>query len=297
MSTPDIESVVKSNDKEKLERILLSNTTNVFLAHTAFYEAVVSGQYEIFSMLFQKISKTDKFGFDILSHAIVGGNPEIFRCLLTKASTRSFDINMTNKDDSTLLMIAAYTGNMAICSILLENGAKINLENKYFESALYNAIEKDHLETCKFLLRNGAVFSPNLFERAIIKGHTKICSFLLDEGIAQISLSNYIGETSFGVAIGYGHLEICELLFAHGASLDYQDHMHETFLHLACREKKLEIAKFIFENMSTEIATSLNNKEQSAIQVWGRNNIHECFEDEYLDALCIHIARLSSDIL
>ena len=150
MPTPKvIKLVVKSGDKEELERILLSNTS-VFLEHSAFFEAINVGQYEIFLMLFQKISKTVKFGLDILSHAIVGGNPEIFRCLLDKASTQSFDINMKNDHRSTLLMIAASAGNTAICSIILEKGAEINLVNRYDETALYNSIEKGHLETCKF---------------------------------------------------------------------------------------------------------------------------------------------------
>lgn len=300
MSTPKvIKLVVKSGDKEKLESILSSNPS-IFMKHAAFFEAIEVGQYEIFSMLFQKHERV-KISSDLLSHAIVGGNPEIFRCLLDKASTRSFDINMKNDHSRTLLMIAASTGNTAICSIILKKGAEINLVDKYDESALYNAIEKGHLETCKFLLRNGANFTLNLFERAIIKGHSKICSFLLDEGIAQISLSDYIRDTSLGLAVIYGHLEICKLLFAHGASLNYQDNMRETFMHLACREKKLEIAKFIFEQMSTEIAISLNCYEHSAIQVWGApfysNQADQCLEDEDRNALCIHIGGLSSDIL
>ena len=294
-----IATAVKSGNQDEIKRILSSNPS-IFMKEAAFFEAIDVGQYEIFSMLFRKHERVE-ISSELLARAIVGGNPEIFRCLLNKASTRSFDINIHIDYSHTLLMIAAFKGNTAICSILLEKGAEINLSNRSNKTALYNAIEKGHLETCQLLLRNNANFTPNLFERAIINGHPKICSFLLDEGIAQISLSNNIRETSFGLAIIQGHLEICELLFAHGASLDYQDHMHETFLHLACREKKLEIAKFIFEQMSNEIALSVNKYEQSAIQVWGAscysNQSDQYIEDEDRKALCAHIDALCSDIL
>ena len=275
MFTPkDIKSAVKSGDKVELECILSSN---IFKERAALFEAIDVGQYEIFSMLFQKNSQKNsqsdiaEFSSNLLDRAAASvGNPEIFRCLLDKASTLRFDINMKTIGGRTLLMIAAFRGNSDICSILLEKGAEIDLLDRNDESALYHAVENGHLEVCQLLLHNGAKYSPDLFERAIIKGYPKICSFLLDEGIAEISLPSYnILESSFGLAVYCGHLEICEILFAHGVSLDYQDYRGDTFLHLACREKKLEIAKFIVERMKSEIALSLNCDGESVIQVWG----------------------------
>jgi ankyrin repeat protein len=302
MSELDIFEAIKLGDKDRLLQLLGQNS---YKKNIALRRALKEDQFEIFYHLFEmnKIFQIDD-PIELLFQAASFGSTKIFRYLLDKASTWHFHIDIKPFHDATLLIKAAAKGHCEICYLILEKGANIDLGDQNNKTALYHAVINGHFEVCRLLHSKGANFDDNgpyLLERAIINGHSEICSFLLEHGIAKISLTEYISASSFGLGIIYGHLEICQILLEHGQMIDYKDPMQETFLHLACREKQLEIAKYIFEQMSPEIALSLNAYEHSAIQVWGQRDytrlIDQDKKDENKEQLRVFIEQSCSDIL
>jgi methionyl-tRNA formyltransferase len=82
-------------------------------------------------------------------------------------------INYTNGDGWTPLMMAAYRGDLDVCSALVEAGADVNLANQNGTTPLMYAkncgVRSDDFSVCKLLLDSGAdVQQKDLFLRTVV---------------------------------------------------------------------------------------------------------------------------------
>ena len=139
------------------------------------------------------------------------------------------------------LMCASHIGNIKICKLLLEKGAKADVVDEHGCTALKLASENGHKEICKLLLENGAAVDwrkENGIRSLVVAaqgGYKEICELLLENG-ADVNAENKEGWRALMSAAQEGHKEVCELLLAKGAKVDATDENGWTALMLSAQD-------------------------------------------------------------
>ncbi len=122
-------------------------------------------------------------------------------------------------DGETALMAASEKGYTEIVKLLLDYGAKVDLQDVLGKTALYKASEKGHQEVVKLLLDKGAntnlpdVGKTSALSMAAWKRHLGIVELLLKKGATDIH-SDALVWASMG-----GNIEIVKLLIKNGMGL------------------------------------------------------------------------------
>ncbi|XP_041042130.1 death-associated protein kinase 1 isoform X3 [Carcharodon carcharias] len=227
------------------------------------------------------LDEEDSFVMKAIIHAINDDNVPGLQHLL--GSLANYDINQANKHGTPPLMIAAGCGNVQILNLLIQKGAKIDVQDKSGSNALYWAARHGHTEMLKFLLqkecplnvqdksgetalhvaaRYGNVevvqylcnvgVNPNLQDRdqetplhcAAWHGYYAVAKALC-EANCSVHVKNKEGETPLLTAAARGYVDIVECLIEHNADVDEIDTDGHTALHLAVRRCQIEVVKYL----------------------------------------------------
>lgn len=158
---------IKVGNLEEVTKMLLNGKANANLVdhygHSALINAVMYGHIEIVEELLKAgahIHEIDHEGNPPLAWAARLGNKEITELLIKFGA----DVNPRDKGArkyhkwgrSYPLHEASRNGHIQIVKLLLENGAKINIENYYKETALSLATQFKHNEVVNLLKSHGA---------------------------------------------------------------------------------------------------------------------------------------------
>lgn len=133
-----------------------------------------------------------------------------------------FNISWTINDEqfdqeSTLLHIAAYNGQLKIVKYLIEKGADVN------------AVEKDKWTALHLATKNG---------------HLKMVKHLIEKGI-EINSTNGNGSTALHMAAQYGCFPTVKHLVKKGADVNVLDKYDNNPFHLAFQYDHYEIAEYL----------------------------------------------------
>jgi ankyrin repeat protein len=145
---------------------------------------------------------------------------------------QNIDVNITDNNGDTALMLAAWKRDFNVVKELLANGAEIDKANKYGNTALMLAAGKDNLDIVKELIANGD----------------------------EIDKANNMGYTALLFAAIEGKSNVVKLLIAHGAEIDKADNDGWTALIHTADNGHLDIAKELL-NAGSDLL--LNPKEGS----------------------------------
>jgi ankyrin repeat protein len=200
-------------------------------------------------------------GFTGLMIASELGNLEIAKLLLEKGAK----VDLQSNSGWTALLYAANYGHLEIVKALLEKGAKIDLQDNDGWSALRCAAGEGHLEILKLLLEKGANVDSqtnngwSALSSSSDKGNLEIVKLLLEKG-AKVDLQSKYGVTALQCAAGKGHLEIVNLLLEKGARVDLQDTDGWTALYAASKNGHQEIVKLLLDKGANKDLTSTDGK-------------------------------------
>ena len=105
-----------------------------------------------------------------------------------------------NEHGDTLLHMAAWEGDTAITSLLIEKGAYVDCKNSEGNTPLHNAVLQNQLDTIELLITKGA--NVNLRDHsgraplflAVEVGNKNACDLLL-AGEADVNTRNNVGQT------------------------------------------------------------------------------------------------------
>ena len=119
---------------------------------------------------------------------------------------RGFDVDTTDKEGNSLLMLAAKEGRVNAVKLLLKSRAKVNARNEFGETALMLAAIQGHLDIARELLQHGAQvnragWTPLMY--AATKGNVEIARLLIAYG-AQINAAADNGITALMMAAREG---------------------------------------------------------------------------------------------
>ena len=220
---------------------------------TALYWAVRYGHADMVKLLLERgkadINFRRKLGFEIpvvLASAL--GYAQILETLLENQA----DINKEISGGLGALHVAATYGNSDIIDILIEHNVSIEKMDNLGNTALVYAIKHGHLDACDALLIAGAnLFTYNytgetIWDVALTSKNENMLEHVImfykqSRRMERGTLSFPEGKTPLHVAAAKGDVKTLHLLIQQGADKHTMDHGHNTFMHIAARENKVEV--------------------------------------------------------
>lgn len=172
--------------------------------------------------------------YDDLMRAVkLGDNTEVISLL-----NKGVDVNTTDMDGNTLIIIAAREGNTELVTTLINYRAKINARNRHGDTALRLAALKGNQDMVQRLVKAGAHvnmpdWTPLIY--ASFNGHVDVVDYLLKNG-AEINSASRNGTTALMAALRQGHIPVAKLLLATpGLEINKTNEANETALDIALR--------------------------------------------------------------
>ncbi|KAL0638686.1 B-cell lymphoma 3 protein [Maublancomyces gigas] len=212
-------------------RILLSHGANVhgYASYIPLREAILWASSRATRLLLEagasRNAKSEEGEPLVLTAAREEGSTEILQILLHHGA----DVNATNKNNNTAVMVAAGSGFLATVKILVDNGAKLNLVDRVghtlfsYACRCRNEHVIDYLVRCDGLDINGA----NLGESApvyltVSKGYDAALEILLQRGASTDYVDDQ-GRSIMHIAVSNGRNQIVRALLNHGVGIDTMD--------------------------------------------------------------------------
>jgi hypothetical protein len=189
---------------------------------------------------------------------------------------KKVDINYTNEDGETPLIVASQLGHLHICELLISSGADVKSVDKYKQTALHWASLKGHLSICELLISNGAdvnyvdEYGRIPLHLASENNHFLVCKLLIRSG-ADVNRKNNDGETPIILTMNY---KIIKLLIENGADTkinidtDIADkNVLEDFIYKKAPEQmvKKNLEDFDFGSLSPVDKSHVNEKSPRTV--------------------------------
>ena len=180
-------------------------------------------QYEVMTSIKSgaDVNGTDRDGLTPLILAVVRGHEESTRILLREGAS----VNASGDGVVTALFFSANTGNNTCLKILLEAGADVNLSDSSNRTPLWVAGKTCRNECLDSLIAAGAEVNTvckdgwSVLMEASFEGHTKCVEILLVAG-ANVKHARYNGETALTLATTTCQYEIMKMLLRAGAHVN-----------------------------------------------------------------------------
>ena len=160
---------------------------------------------------------------------------------------RGMDVNTSDRAGSTLMMIAARTGNLQLLQTLLANRANVNRRNQYGDSAVMVGALNGKLEVVKALLEHGAELNTSgwtTLHYAVFGGDTDVLALAITKG-GKLNARAPNGQTALMLAVKNGKLELVRQLIDADADMDIADFDGVTAIKLARKLGHEDIASYL----------------------------------------------------
>ena len=220
------------------------------LGSNALHLAAFTGDYALMELLFNSgvdWKVRNLRGKIPLDYVSFGKNPKVFGLFLEKDKNC---LNDRTTDGSTLLHLAAITGDTAGFDYLLRQGLDITVKDNNGANVVFIAMESGDMTMLKFLRGHGADidaaenngFTPLFW--AVLRQSREMTLFLLGNG-ADVNHRTKDGYTPLLIASGRDSLFMVELLAGRGADLQATDSEGRTALHIAVRGDNQPISSWL----------------------------------------------------
>jgi ankyrin repeat protein len=196
-----------------------------------------------------QIDAKDKEENTLLILAAEIKSPSLFNFLLKLGAP----ISEKNNKGNTALIQAARAGHLEIVQELVKAGASVDEPSKKGNTALILAAEGGHLEVVKYLLDQGATLEHETEKKntalllASENGHIETVKELIARG-ANKTQQSWKGHTPLTLAAMNGHTELTRLFLNEGLKVNHQIASGQTALFLAIERQKHEVVKLLLQN-------------------------------------------------
>lgn len=181
--------------------------------------------------------------FDDLYKAVTMGDREEVSRWLAKGA----EADTADPSGMTLLMMAAFNGQLDMVELLLKSGARVDLRNRQGDSALVLAALKGHLPVVERLVKAGATLDQKgwtALHYASFEGRTDVVNYLVRRGVNIDALAPN-DSTALMLAARNGHMETVKALLKAGATPDQVNHDGKTAASWARSTNNTDIADLI----------------------------------------------------
>uniref|UniRef100_A0A1X7UZH5 Uncharacterized protein n=1 Tax=Amphimedon queenslandica TaxID=400682 RepID=A0A1X7UZH5_AMPQE len=190
------------------------------------------------------------FTFELaLLEAVTAGNNEAVEFLL---QLETVNIDHTNEEGKTALMLACKRGHEDIVHSLLSAGANVNIQDNKGWTALIIASEHNHISIIHMLLQANAnphltiSDGSNAVMIASYCGNYEVVELLISKG-ADYKYQQKDGWNAFMLACHNGHTQIVELLLKEQVDPNVQKKNGSNALILACENGHTQIVKLLLK--------------------------------------------------
>ena len=182
------------------------------------------------------------FTFELaLLEAVIAGHNDAVEFLL---QLKTVNIDHTNKEGKTALMLACERGHEDIVHSLLSAGANVNLQDNNGWTALMRAIRHNHISIINMLLTN--VWELSDLSAALMfasfYGHIDIVELLISK---EVEYQHYHYFNAFMLACHNGQLQIVELLLKKQIDPNLQEKNGFNAFMLACEKGHIHIVRLL----------------------------------------------------
>jgi len=157
---------------------------------------------------------------------------------------RGVDVDTTDPEGNTLLMMASRDGYVDLVDLLLSVRVKVNMRNSVGDSAMRLAAFKGHQKIIEKLIAAGGYvntpdWTPLIY--AAFNGHLEVAKTLIKAG-ADVNAASDNGTTALMVAARGGFLDLVKTLLAAQADANRANENGDTAVDLALRAQNTDIA-------------------------------------------------------
>ena len=254
---------------------------------TALHKSALSGSCKLFSY-FAKM-ETDinlkiNDGKNCLHIAAIKGKLKLCQLLVKK---HKFDVNMADYDGWTALHCSVHNGSYELFAYFSDIGTDINLETNNGSNCLHIAALSGKLNICKLLVDKHK-FDVNIanydgwtaLHCSVHNGSYELITYLIDMG-TDINLKTNDGRNCLHIAALNGYLNLCQLLVEiHNFDGNMAEHNGWTALHCSLNSGSYELVKY-FIDIGTDINLKTNH-EQNCLHIaasYGLLNICKMLTD------------------
>jgi len=176
-----------------------------------------------------------------LNQAALNENIDLVEAYLLEGVDPNWKSTLPNNFQNSSLHQSIFRGNSEIASLLISNGADVEIENQLGNTPLMFAAYYGHIDIVKMLVKNGA--NVNAFStktgytalgKACMQGHEGVVQFLLENGAYSYTLDReghtpqeVIGISGERRVSSQEETEILKLLSTKGLRLYSKCHHHE----------------------------------------------------------------------
>ncbi|XP_065571533.1 putative ankyrin repeat protein RF_0381 [Artemia franciscana] len=197
------------------------------------------------------------------------------------------------------LWLCTLTGNLEICTMLLDKGANVNVKKNDEISALHIATQNRHGNIVKLLLKYGAdvdgqtIKGETALHFAIQRQNVKVVETILEYN-ANVNLGTKNGDMPLWLSSLTGNVEICTMLLDKGANVNVKKNDGISVLHIAAKNHQGNMVKLLLK-----YGARINSRDKD-----GKTALHYACHSKYvcvpdthgyiIKLLLKHGARLNS---
>jgi hypothetical protein len=221
---------------------------------TPLYMAVAAGDPDLVRMLITSGAKVD-VQEDLLRntplHVAVENQPP--REAIDVIIAAGADVNASNKDGVTPLMLAVRAGSAAAVDALLSHQAATDAEDLKGRPVISYAADGGNDAIVKHIFQTGGrniirtADKGRLFRAAAMGGSMALTEILLAEGV-DINVRDEEGFTPLLTAVESNHKELSEYLILKGANLKAKSNDGRDLFEVACRAGNIALAKKLLDD-------------------------------------------------
>ena len=189
------------------------------------------------------------FTFELaLLEAVTAGNNEAVEFLL---QLETVNIDHTNEEGKTALMLACERGHEDIVHSLLSAGANVNIQDNEGWTALMIASEYNHTSIIHMLLKANAnphlkIYGSNAVMIASYNGNYEVVELLISKGV-DYKYQREDGANAVVFACQNGHTQIVELLLKEQVDPNVQKNNGWNAFMLACQNGHTQIIELLLK--------------------------------------------------
>ena len=225
---------------------------------------------------------TDYFGKTVLHYCAGNGTYQLFQYFLKMG----IDINLRTKHHENCLHIAAYSGHIELCKMLIEKYSfDIHAVDRYGRSPLHKCCDFFRIndELFQYLITRGSDIyqetsnGENILHLAAKGGHMSFCKTLIQKYNFDIHKLDNSGNSLLHHCARNSCYEMFQYFVKLGSDINHRANDGENCLLSAAKRGRFELCKTFIENHNFDVHT-VDYQGQSSLHFSARNGHHQLFQ-------------------